>query len=99
MFRDIYQLAFDRYAQDRASYHVSADSSLAPSLPSLKDADLPGVLDQFDAREMLHVTFGSALAAYGARLKASLHVHEEAYCAALVAHFGRHLRPLVDGSI
>jgi hypothetical protein len=99
LFRDIYQVAFDRYAQDRASYHVSADSSLAPPLPSLQDADLPGVLDQFDAREMLHVTFGSALAAYGPRLKASLHAHEDAYCAALVSHFGRHLRPLVGGPI
>ncbi len=99
LFRDIYQLAFDRYAQDRASYHVSADSSLAPPLQSLQDAGLPGVLDQFDAREMLHVTFGSALAAYGPRLKASLHAHEDAYSAALVAHFGRHLRPLVGGPV
>jgi len=98
LFRDIYQLAFERYAQDRASYHVSADTSLAPPLRSLRDADLPGVLDQFDAREMLHVTFGSALAKYGTQLKESLEVHEEAYYAALVSHFGRHLRPLAGGA-
>ncbi len=99
LFREIYQLAFDRYAQDRASYHVSADPSLAPSVRGLQDIDLPGVLDQFDAREMLHVTFGSALAKHGTRLKETLQAHEEAYYAVLVSHFARHLRPLVGEAI
>jgi hypothetical protein len=98
LFREIYQLAFERYAEDRASYHVSADPGLAPPLRDLSDAELPAVLDQFDAREMLHVTFGSALAKYGPRLKESLQAHEEAYYAALVSHFARHLQPLVGGA-
>ncbi len=99
LFREIYEMAFDRYAQDRASYHVSADPSLAPSIRGLPDADLPDVVDQFDAREMLHVTFGSALAKYGTRLKESLQAHEEAYYAVLVSHFARHLRPLVSEAL
>ena len=99
LFRDIYQLAHERYAQDRASYHVSADTARAPQPGELSEENLAAVLDQFDAREMLHVTFGSALTDYGTRLKGSLRTHEEAYYAALVIHFGRHLRPLVGGGI
>ncbi len=95
LFRQIYQLAFERYPQDRLSYHVSADPALAPPLDTLEKGDPCAVLDQFDAREMLHVTFGSALARYGVRLKESLRDHEEAYAAALRTHIGRHLRPLV----
>ena len=93
LYRTIYRLAFDRYAEDRKSYHVSADPARAPRPKELADGDLPGVLDQFDAREMLHVTFGSALAAHGPQIKASLERHEEAYYEALVRHFDRHLQP------
>jgi hypothetical protein len=98
LFRQIYQLAFERYAQDRLTYHVSADPTLAPPLQDLQTSALSEVLNQFDAREMLHVTFGSALARYGHRLKESLRENEEAYYAALLAHLGRHLRPLVGAT-
>jgi hypothetical protein len=93
LFRAIYELAFLRYGEDRASYHVSAEAEHAPRAESLPDGELPAVLDQFDAREMLHVTFGSALAQYGADIKAVLADHEAAYYAALEAHFDRHLAP------
>jgi hypothetical protein len=95
LFRLIYELAFERYEQDRTSYHVSAEAARAPKPREVTDAELPAVLDQFDAREMLHVTFGSALAAYGERLKNTLLGNEEAYYEALVTHFARHLRPLI----
>jgi hypothetical protein len=53
------------------------------------------VLEQFDAREMLHVTFGSALAQYGDPLKEALDAHEQAHYRALETHFVRHLEPFV----
>jgi hypothetical protein len=55
------------------------------------------VLDQFDAREMLHVTFGSALTRYGDAIKATLRGHEEVHYAALEAHFDRHLAAFATG--
>jgi hypothetical protein len=91
LFRAIYGLAFQRYDEDRQTYHVSAEPARAPQPDSLADADLPAVLDQFDAREMLHVTFGSALARYGGDIKATLRAHEDAHYAAIEAHFDRHL--------
>ena len=93
LFRDIYRLAFERYGGDRATYHVSADPARAPQLEDLGDEQLPSVLEQFDAREMLHVTFGSALALYGNSLKEALDAHEQAHYRALETHFVRHLEP------
>ncbi|MCX6036738.1 MAG: tagaturonate epimerase family protein [Chloroflexi bacterium] len=59
LFREIYSFARQRYETDKASYHVSAELGRAP-LPEAV-TDWPGLLDQFDAREILHVTFGSVL--------------------------------------
>jgi hypothetical protein len=55
----------------------------------VSDADLPGRLDQFDARQVLHVTFGSVLDQFGGRLLATLREHEQVYCTMLESHFRR----------
>jgi hypothetical protein len=52
-------------------------------------------LDQFDAREVLHVTFGSVLDRWGERLLSVLDEFEEDHYAALEAHFQRHLSSFV----
>jgi hypothetical protein len=95
LFRDIYRLAFELYEQDRATYHVSAEPDQAPQIENLSDEELPAVLDQFDAREMLHVTFGSALAQFGNPIKEALVEHEEVHYQVLENHFVRHLEPFV----
>jgi hypothetical protein len=59
-----------------------------------KGIDLPSLLDDFHAREVLHVTFGSALAMYGTDLKVALMKHENAYLEGLKAHFEKHLELL-----
>ena len=63
---------------------------------TLADPDLPGLLEQFDAREALHVTFGSVLTtpALKERLTAGLASNEETYYDVLERHFIRHLKPL-----
>lgn len=91
LFRDIYILAHERYAEDRASYHVSALAQRTPAPGKVADRDLASLLDNFDAREMLHVTFGSALAAYGSRLQGALRANPEAYDGNVERHFIRHL--------
>jgi hypothetical protein len=54
------------------------------------------LLDDFQVREVLHVTFGSALAQFGAELKAALVKHSDAYYDDLKAHFGKHLNLLKE---
>jgi hypothetical protein len=101
LFREILAFAFERYGEDRASYHVSADPAKVPTPEQLADTELATVLDDFDGREMLHVTFGSVLTARDAdgsyrfrdRLLAALQADEEAHYAALEAHFDRHIAP------
>jgi len=101
LLRSIYAFARARYATDRASYHVSARLDRAPAFVSLSDRDLPTLLEQFDAREILHVTFGSVLTernAAGERrfyddLMDVLRAHPDAYADDLKKHFLRHLRP------
>jgi hypothetical protein len=103
-FREIYVFARERYETDRASYHVSGRLERAPSPQDMADADLPALLDQFDAREILHVTFGSVLTActedgrwrFYDRLMGLLRANPEAYAANLEAHFLRHLRPFAE---
>ncbi len=104
LFRDIYVFAREHYDADRASYHVSAEVSKAPSPDSLADAELPTLLDQFDARQILHVTFGSTLIAqdekgglrFKNRLLAVLKVHPDVYAGDLEKHFVRHLKPFAQ---
>jgi hypothetical protein len=93
LFREILTLAREHYATDRATYHVSAQLTKVPAPEALSDADLPGLLEQFDARQVLHMTFGSVLDRFGDQLLTALQEHEEAYYRMLESHFKRHLEP------
>ena len=86
LFLKIYLLGRERYETDKRTYHVSAQLDLLPNTD-----DLPSLLNDFHAREVLHVTFGSALAQFGVELKAALVKHETAYYEGLRTHFDKHL--------
>ncbi len=94
-FREILTLARERYETDRITYHVSAELSKVPAQKDIWDTDLPGLLNQFDARQVLHVTFGSVLDRFGDRLLKTLKSHERVYAALLEKHFERHLSPFM----
>jgi hypothetical protein len=104
-FLELYAFARERYESDRKSYHVSADLNKAP-LPQ-KVANPQDLLEQFDAREILHVTFGSVLLEknpdgsrrFYERFMTALQQNGEAYAANLEKHFTRHLQPFskIDG--
>ncbi|MEJ7653681.1 MAG: tagaturonate epimerase family protein [Chloroflexia bacterium] len=106
MLREVYTFARERYETDRASYHVSAELERAPEPDEVADADAPRLLEDFDSREILHVTFGSVLTARDAagaplfrdRLMALLRTHPEEYAACLKRHFRRHLEPFAEYS-
>ena len=91
LFREILAFAIQRYPTDRASYHVSADEKKVPANPA--DSELLNLFDQFDAREVLHVTFGSVLAQYRAPFFATLEAHADTYDQVIKKHFNRHIAP------
>ena len=93
LFRKILHVAIERYEVDRASYHVSGQLSKVADPHLLPDADLPGLLDEFDARQVFHVTFGAILDRFGPLLCSVVREHEDRYYDALVKHFKKHLQP------
>ncbi len=95
LFREIVAFAKERYGTDRATYHVSAEVSKMADVDSLADAQLVTLLDDFHAREILHVTFGSVLhhAPFRERFFATLQAGEETYARMIEIHFGKHFAP------
>jgi len=103
LFREILSFAFERYGEDKASYHVSADPEKVPRPEKLAGNELASVIDIFDGRQLLHVTFGSVLTAKDAsgrerfrpRILAALKSNEEAHYEVLAKHLGRHAKPFM----
>ena len=98
LFLKIYSLGRERFETDRCTYHVSGKLQMLPAVKGgqrtpeqPEESDLPSLLDDFHARQVLHVTFGSALARFGAQIKSALVNRAEAYRAALETHFRKHL--------
>lgn len=98
LFCEIYTFARQRYETDKLTYHVSAELERAPLPEDVND--WPGLLEQFDAREILHVTFGSVLTEktdaqawrFYDRFMGLLQAHPETYANNLEKHFVRHLQ-------
>jgi hypothetical protein len=102
LFRDVYSFARERYETDKTSYRVSAELKRAPMPEAV--TDWSGLLEQFDAREILHVTFGSVLTEQTAdghkrfydQFMSILRSNPEAYAANLEKHIRRHLEPFLE---
>jgi hypothetical protein len=61
LFREILDFSRSIYENERRTYHVSAGLHRVPLAASLDDEGLVGLLDDEDARQVLHVTFGRVL--------------------------------------
>jgi tagaturonate epimerase len=94
LFKDIWKLSLERFETDRHSYHLSCDTSRIPK--NLPDSDLVTLLEQPDARQVLHVTFGSVLEKFKPDLRQLLITYDELYYDTLAAHFEKHLKPFVQ---
>jgi hypothetical protein len=98
LFRSVYAYARDVFPQARIGYHISGRLERAPEPADVQDADLPGLLDQPDARQVLHVTYGQVLThpSLADRLLTALRTHPDVYAAILDDHFARHLQPFAS---
>lgn len=95
LLHDVVRLGLERFTEDVHSYHVSGRPERMPDLAALPGSAALALLEQADARQVLHVTFGSALRRYGERLRSLIRAHPDDYRAALRRHFERHLAPFV----
>ena len=98
LFREIASLSLAAFAEERATYHISADVGLIPPLGSLADEELPMLVEAHDSRQVLHVGYGSVLSSsLGNQLIRTLVEHQAEHGAALASHLGRHIQLLAGG--
>jgi len=106
LFREIIDFARSLYEHERRTYHVSGELDRVPAADTLDDRTLTMLLDDEDARQVLHVTFGRVLTERGLdgkplfkdRIMACLEDNEDVHFGNLVTHFRRHTEPFnLDG--
>jgi hypothetical protein len=92
LFRQAYALALESFGEARTYYHVSAEPSKIPDISRLDDSELPLLLTDDNARQLLHITYGQLLrSGLSDRLFSFWRKYEEDYFALLQRHIGRHL--------
>lgn len=93
LYRRIHSYVVGYYPTALAFYHIGADfASIAP-LERVPDDQLASYLDDPDARQMLHISYGGVLChdELGPALYEALHRLEEEYSTMIVAHFTKHI--------
>jgi hypothetical protein len=93
LFKAALDLAHARFERDRKTYFLDCQPEKVPHADQVGDGELSGLLEDFDARQLLHVTYGSILDELGEPLAALLDQYEGEYEAALAVHFRRHIQP------
>ena len=95
LFRDIAMFSLAAFAEDKATYHISADVSKIPAIESLADDELPQFVQTHDSRQVLHVAYGSVLnCSLGEQLVRTVLKYEAEHEEALAVHLGRHIQGL-----
>lgn len=102
LYRQIHAFALDAFADARRFYHVTTDLAKIPALDTLSDEELPALFDQNDARQLIHITYGSIFTAedkngaplFSDRLFSLWREYAEEYARLLDSHIGKHLELL-----
>ncbi len=100
LFREIMAFSLKRFNEDKKTYHISADLEQIEDPDKVKEEDLPNYLNDNNARQVLHVAYGSVLSGdlpeakgYKKRLMKALEENEDLHYKNLEIHFDKHLRP------
>jgi len=107
LYRRMHQYALDHVKEALVYYHVGMDVSKIVPLDSVQDADLPSFMDEDNARQLIHITYGLLLQAkepsgqslFEKEFYDTLSEQEQAYDASLISHIGKHLDLLTKPSI
>lgn len=103
LFREICDFAHESFPEATKLYHVTTDLGKIPATASMTDAQLERMLNEPDARQLLHITYGQILTGQAAdgqyrfrdRLYAFWDRHEQDYSAVLEMHIGKHIKTLM----
>ncbi|MDX9860698.1 MAG: tagaturonate epimerase family protein [Rhodospirillales bacterium] len=103
-FRELVDYCRGRFAEDRASYHLSTTQADVERLAGVADDDLERMfLDLNEGRQLMHVTYGSVLTQgkdakgrpFRDRLMEILDRHAEMHLDFIERHFDKHLGLLI----
>lgn len=102
LYREIHKFTLSRFEEDRASYHVTTNLEAIPNIDKIVDSHLDLLFNTINARQLIHITYGSVLTNRDAsgklvfydRVMDVLDEFEEDYYASLAAHFRRHIEKL-----
>ncbi|XEC96386.1 tagaturonate epimerase family protein [Paenibacillus tarimensis] len=102
LYRAMHQYALEHFEEATAYYHVSADISAIKPLSEATDAELPEYMNEDNARQLIHITYGILLQAkkedgtslFKDEFFRTLIEQEEQYELSLASHIGRHLELL-----
>lgn len=102
LFRKMYRLAIQRLEEAKKYYHIKARTENILDIDTLDDTNLPGLMDNDDSRQILHITYGMILKETdsngGSVLKneiyKTLYEHEDSYIDYLIRHIGNHFKAL-----
>ena len=102
LYREMHAYALEHLEEAKKYYHISADPARIPALSSLRDDELPALMEKDDSRQLIHITYGLLLQAkdqngqplFRDRIYRCLHENEELYVEFLKKHIGKHLELL-----
>jgi hypothetical protein len=102
LYRAIHRYALSKFKEASKQYHVTPDLSQIPNLQELNDQELPRLLDQEDARQLLCITDGYLLHAedrarknlFRDNLYHTLTQYEEEYWSLLEKRIENHLNTI-----
>lgn len=91
LYRRMHQLALNNFEKDRQSYQVTTNLSKIPELPKLSDKELPGLLNENNSRQLMHITYGTILKSLKEEIYKVLNLYEPEHYELLKNHLARHL--------
>ena len=102
LYREMHRFALSIFKEASKLYHVSTDLDRIPKIETRQDQELPSFLEQEDARQLLHITYGYLLNAkdkngkdlFRDRFFQTMSKYEEDYWSLLERHIEKHLNSL-----
>lgn len=94
LYRTMHKRAIEKFKDALKLYHITGDISKIPDIDSMRDEELPDLMNMDEARQLLHITYGSILTSPAIRpaFFFAMHKYEDIYHDKIKGHFLKHLK-------
>jgi hypothetical protein len=96
LFRKLYGFALAHFETARSHYYVTPALEKVPDISEIADNRLPGIFENSDARQVLHISYGEMFSSGELKKEIfdTIDMYIEHYWKELERHIGRHTRLL-----